>query len=147
MLNFDIFDPAPHSAEIARWKGENAREILLFYEQTDETGVQAFLERVLQAARVDLAKDTLFAEIANQSVPSFALLYRRAAFQTLLVFGFTPADLGLQINWSYYVPIRFRGKTLLFCDSLQVLMEERARGGSERSGPFWKALQQIFLHQ
>lgn len=128
-----------------RLEGENVRDILLLYEQPDEPGVKAFLERVLQAAQVDLAKDTHFAKLAQDTAPSFSLLRRTVSFQTLLVFGFPPADLGLQINWDYYLPLSFMGKTLLFCHPLHVLMEERAQGGSTYSGPFWKALQQIFL--
>ncbi len=62
----------------------------------------------------------------------------------MLVFGFTPLDFGLCFNWAHYVPVFFLGKTILFSDSLHLLMEERSRNGSERSAPLWRALQQIF---
>jgi len=145
LLNFEIIDLAPRTAEMPHLEGENARDILLLYEQSNEPGVKAFLERVLQAAQVNLAKDTHFANLAQDSAPSFSLLRRTVSFQTLLVFGFSPADLGLQINWNHYLPLSFMDKTLLFCHPLHVLMEERAQGSSTYSGPFWKALQQIFL--
>ncbi len=77
--------------------------------------------------------------------PNFVHLNRNLRFNTLLVFGLAPQEFGLQINWAYYAPVLFAGKMLLFCDALPLLMEERARGGSDRSGPLWRALQQILL--
>lgn len=145
LLHFDVYNISPHYAVLPRVEGENAREILLLRTHTDNPAVPAFLERVLQAAQIRLAKDTLHVAVAQEKAPAFALLQRKLPFRTLLCFGFSPADLGLQIAPTLYKPIAFMHKTLLFSDSLDVLLEERSQGGSTRSGQLWKALKQLFL--
>lgn len=146
MLNFDVFDLAAETGEILRFEGNNARNILLIYEPEADNNLLSFLERVFRAAQVDLQNDSYLLAVTDRSeLPGYAQLSKSAEFQTFISFGFEPGDFGLHFNWAYYTPQEFQGKTFLFCDSVALLMEERAQNGSERSGPFWKALQHIFL--
>lgn len=146
MLNFDVFDLAAETGEILRFEGNNARNILLIYEPEADNNLLSFLERVFRAAQVDLQNDSYLLAVTDRSeLPGYAQLSKSADFQMFISFGFKPADFGLHFNWAYYTPLEFQSKTFLFCDSVALLMEERAQNGSERSGPFWKALQHIFL--
>ncbi len=145
LLQLNTYDISIYHAVLPQIEGENAREILLLHTATDNPAVPTFLERMLQAAQIHLVKDTLHATVSQEKVPAFALLQRKLPFRTLLCFGFSPADLGLQITPTLYKPIAFMGKTLLFSDSLDILLEERTQGGSARSRQLWKALKQLFL--
>jgi hypothetical protein len=147
LLNFDVFDLAAENDEILRFEGNNARNILLIYEPDADNNLLSFLERVFRAAQVDLHNDTFLLATERTALPGYARLCQSADFQIFISFGFEPKDFGLHVNWAHYAPLSFQGKTFLFCDAVALLLQERAEGGSQRSGPFWKALQHIFLNK
>lgn len=145
LLEFEITDLPDADANMLNRQGENARGILVVTEAVEDPALKPFLERILRGVQIELDRDALWlSPEPGAAVPSLSTLMRHAAFDTVLVFGYEPAQLGLQINWQHYAPIPFLGKTLLFSHSLPLIMEERNRNEKTYSGPLWAAVKYIF---
>lgn len=145
LFEFEITDlPDADMNSLVR-QGGNARAILVITEPVEDPALKPFLERILRGVQIELDRDALWlSPEPGAAVPPLSTLMRHAAFDTVLAFGYEPAQLGLQINWQHYAPIPFLGKTMLFSHSLPLIMEERARNESTYSGPLWTALKHVF---
>ena len=102
-------------------------------------GNKDFLFRVLSAVHLNLDKDTLFAEFPESMQCSFVQELKSKQPEHVLVFGATPAQLGLRIEAPLYQPLVFYGATWLFADALSVLEPDK-----NKKGQLWAALKQIF---
>ena len=99
-----------------------------------------FLAKVLAAANLNLEKDTLLAEIPASQPLKFSTDLKHKTPEQVLVFGLSPAQLGLNLEISLYKPVGFYGTTWLFADALSLLEPDKTR-----KGQLWTALKQIFL--
>lgn len=102
-------------------------------------GARDFLKKILAATRLNLDQDTLFASVPPGEPISILPLLKQKHAGTILVFGLTPGQTGIQANIPLYLPQIFYGATFLFADALSVLEPDKAR-----KGQLWQALQQIF---
>ncbi len=107
-----------------------------------ETGKVAFLEKILAAVGMDLHKDTLFALVRPNERVCLNTFLRHKQPQAVLVFGLSPAHLGLQAEFARYQPVQFYGTAFLWADSLATLEPDKAL-----KGRLWTALQTMFLSQ
>lgn len=135
-----IFLTAEKSA-LADAEGGFARRIgvLALAEPDFAAANRAFLEKVLTAAHVDLRKDVLLAEILASELRSIASDIREKQPEQILVFGITPAQLGLSVLMRPYQTFDFYGCSWLFADPLSAIEADRSK-----KTQLWAALKQIF---
>ena len=137
----DLLFLAPDQQLQAPYAGGFARKILLLvHAEPQFPGNQDFLVKILAAAQVNPEKDTLWATVDINTPLSVTPLLKLKQPDQILVFGFTPQMLGLQVDIPIYRPTDFYGATWLFAESLSILEPDKAR-----KGMLWKALQQLFL--
>ena len=120
--------------------GSFARQIIvLALAEPNSPGNRAFIAKVLAAANLDLSDDAFYAEIpCDQPVNCFTGMNDRPKF--ILVFGLSPAQVGLQAAAPAYQPIQLHGATWLFADALSVLEPDR-----DKKGKLWTVLKTLFL--
>lgn len=130
-----------------RTKGKGQKGIVLLYEckLAEEEVLSPFVDKILQAAKVDREQDALSIRITPGERISLHQLPDCQAMQYCLIFGVKPAQLGLNLQLPAYQPILFSDITFLRADALKSIWEERQEGGKKMSGQLWRALQQLFL--
>lgn len=137
----DLLFRLPENTILPRLGGDFARQIaILVLAEPDAPGNLPFLSKVLAAARLNLEKDTAFAEIQPGECVSFLPILKDKHATHLLVFGLSPAQLGLAVEMQLYQAQIFYGATFLWADRLSVLEPDKTR-----KGQLWQALQRIFL--
>jgi hypothetical protein len=110
----------------------------------NESGVEGksldFIEKVLTAAKIDLAKDTALLSIEKiEPIKLFPFPKSKIPLK-VLVFGLEPNQLGLNINFQWYQHFVFSGITFLFAEKISLLETDR-----DRKMNLWNALKSIFL--
>lgn len=99
-----------------------------------------FLAKILAATHTLPERDALLVWWpAGQPVSLLPVLHGKQP-EKMLIFGFTPAEVGLRIDAALYQPCVFYGTTWLFAEALSVLEPDKAR-----KMQLWTALKQIFL--
>lgn len=145
-FDFDILDVPENNNQAGRLSGDNAKEILIvFQNMQDNEELLPFLEKILAAVQLNAQKDTLVLEITTQEKFSFLDLRQRLAFQHFIAFGIEPQTMGIHYENTLYQPVRYDNCTFLFADDLQKIFEERQQGGKRMSGELWKVLKSLFL--
>jgi hypothetical protein len=132
----------PDSDWSAALSGQFGRSILVVHQQHKQDGSElAFLQKVIGAAQLDIERDTLLAQWqAGQLPPSLFPLIRLKQPSVVLVFGWSPKDLGIQADFTRYQPVEFAGTTFLWADALHQLEPDR-----NLKGQLWTALKTLFL--
>lgn len=121
--------------------GQFAKGIwVLALSETASSENKDFLKKVLAAAKLDLERDTLFAEIPPEEPFDMAAALRIKPAEQVLVFGISPPQLGFHIEAPTFQPFSFYGVTWLFADALSVLEPDKGK-----KGLLWTALKSMFL--
>lgn len=137
----DLLFPIAESTLHALGSGGFARRIAVFASQEPSGAVQtAYLERILQAAKVELAQDTFFAGLPQEGCVPIAPFLKLKQPEIVLVFGLRPNNLCLSFHPPIYQPIDFYGLTWLWSDALGVLENDK-----DKKMKLWTALQLLFL--
>jgi hypothetical protein len=133
---------APEHSALDFSKGGFAKRVWVLVLEEPSTAIanRDFLAKVLAAANLNLEKDTLFAEIPASIPVRFSTDLKQKEPEQVLVFGLSPAQLGLAIDTLPYNPIAFYGATWLFADVLSALEPDK-----NKKGQLWSALKQMFL--
>lgn len=122
-------------------EGGFARQVMvLMLEENNASANRDFLTKVLAAANLNLAQDTLLASIPADEPHALAPDLKERQPKQILVFGIHPAQLGLRLEFPTYQPFNFYGCTWLFADKLSVLEPDK-----NKKSQLWTALKQIFL--
>lgn len=103
-------------------------------------GTLDFLKKVLLAAGLDLDRDTSFAEVPETEEMSFLPMFKLKQPASVLVFGLSPKQLGLNAQIPLYQPTPFYGATFLFSEKRSVLEPDKTRKTN-----LWQALKQVYL--
>jgi hypothetical protein len=122
--------------------GKFAARILVIVNTEAGVGGQPieFIEKVLTAAKIELAKDTALLSIEKIEPIRLFPFPETKKPDKILVFGVEPAQLGLNINFQWYQPFVFSGVTFLFSEKISLLEADR-----DRKMKLWNALKSIFL--
>ena len=137
----DLLFLVPEQPLTERAAGGFARRIfVLSLAETEHPANRDFLVKILAAAHINLEKDTLFAEIPGQEAVSFLPVRVRKHPEFALVFGLSPAQIGLSVDAPLYQPFAFYGVSWLFAEALSILEPDK-----NRKAKLWLALQQMFL--
>jgi hypothetical protein len=140
LANELLFLTAEKSA-CANATGGFARQLMvLVLEEPNASANRDFLAKVLAAANLNLSQDALLAEIPAQESRALANDLKALAPKQVLVFGLTPAQLGLSFEVQTYQPLNFYGHTWLFAEKLSTLEPDKTK-----KTQLWTALKQIFL--
>lgn len=136
----DLIFIAPEESLLSRAEGGYARRILILV-RTDESAENGrfFLQKVLAAAQLSLERDVLLAEWPENKAFSMASVFNKQP-EFVFVFGFSPRECGLEIEWPMYEPLVFRNIQFLFADSLKMLEPDK-----NRKGRLWSILKMWFL--
>jgi len=140
LANELLFLTAEKSA-CANATGGFARQLMvLVLEEPNASSNRDFLSKVLAAANLNLPQDALLAEIPAQESRALATDLKALGPKQVLVFGLTPAQLGLSFEIQAYQPLNFYGHTWLFAEKLSTLEPDKTK-----KTQLWTALKQIFL--
>jgi hypothetical protein len=137
----DLIFSAPDTDWLGSARGNYARSIAVVvsaqYFSPEET---AFLEKVLNAAKINLSNDVLLLQKNEAEPVSIAPVLQAKNPQFVLVFGLAPADIGLQLQHQLYQPDHFYRSTWLWANDLPAIAVDR-----NLKTKLWTALQQLFL--
>lgn len=120
--------------------GSGTNGVAVVYNQTDGLGAedQEQLYKILAALKLDTAAIALI-NLAQVPAPAFSNIVRQTQCQYLLVFGATPADMGMLVAAKRYVELNMQGARILFSDSLELLRQD-----PKRKRYLWDCLQVVF---
>ncbi len=137
----DILFPMPELNVMFKTQGGFARQVLAIVRKEDHwTEGNDFLDKILTAAGLKLEQDVALAVLEpglNVSIFPFPEVKRP---EVILVFGFTPQELGLRLDAAMYTPIDFYGALFLFAHKLTELQPD-----VDKKSQLWRALQLVFL--
>lgn len=137
----DLLFQVPEQSILGRARGGFAKLVWVLSAGADNTpGGLDFLSKVLTAARLNLEHDTLYVEVPPHTPVSILPALKEKHGEHILVFGLSPAEIGIVADFPRYVPTPFYGSTFLFADALAVLEPDKVL-----KGKLWQALQQMFL--
>lgn len=100
-----------------------------------EAQSQQFLQKILTAVQLDLAKDVL---LCQQPV-LYKQLDSATTIQSIVVFGYTPNDISLHVDIKPYQIIQFKSKRLLFVHDLDQIAAD-----IDKKKMLWQQLQILF---
>lgn len=139
LIDFKIFHKLEASKIIEHCSGNNEKGIFLLYPEK-EAAQLPFLQKILAAAKLMLEKDVLL--LAGTPSTTFSLSDFREVQQIhqVIVFGYPPQQIGLQIQIPKYQAHLINGCEYLFVDNLEQIA---TNDGLKRQ--LWGALQGMFL--
>lgn len=141
ILSNELLFFAAEKSALDHSEGGFARQLMvLALAEPMATTNRDFLTKVLAAANLNLAQDAVFAEIPSNEPVALAPDLKLREPKQVLVFGISPAQLGLSVEVQLYQPLQFYGSTWLFADKLSVLEPDK-----QKKGQLWTAIKQIFL--
>lgn len=146
-FNFKVFVLPEGEAPPTAGYGQGQKGLLVIYApgETPTETLNGFLNKILQAIKYDLERDAITYYKTPQHPLSLADLVREGAFQHVLLFGITPAQIGLNLDISTYEPTTWEHTHILPADGLEAIYRERQAGGKEKSARLWAMLKQTFL--
>lgn len=145
-IDFPIFRIPEFQIQRDRCRGENEKKVLVLAPSDEDTEVlQTFLTKILGAAGLDLQKDVLLFPVFSDEDLHLRSIIQQEDIQTVVSFGIAPSKLGVHTAMARYQPVAVGGRRLLFAHSLLEIQEERQKGGKEKAGALWRALQHLFL--
>lgn len=97
------------------------------------------LTKILSAVNIDLTRDALVCTLPLESGLKIFPVNNDQFPEKVLIFGPTPAQLGLKISIRLYEPFTFYRAAWLFSETLHTLQPDK-----DRKARLWKALKQVF---
>ncbi|MDX1910615.1 MAG: hypothetical protein SFV22_03970 [Saprospiraceae bacterium] len=132
---------AAESPAMANATGDFGRRIFIIIRKEADSGEnRTFVTKVLAAAQLNLAQDTMLSEIPPGEARTIATDLREKKPMQVLVFGIPAEQLGLHLQTNPYQPLSFCGAQWLFADALSVIAPDK-----NKKTLLWGALQKMFL--
>lgn len=125
---------------IKKCTGSNQKKLLVVYnlDKTEAKNIE-FLKKILSAAKFDIQDDILLLGTTPKQGFSFISMRTKVALDNLLVFGFPPSFLGLNLDISTYQPTHFNHCGFLFADDLSLLESNK-----QLKGALWNGMKELF---
>lgn len=138
--NQDLLFIVPDASLSEKPEGNYAQKVLiLMLKEPAFADWRGFLEKLLGAAKINLANDTLLVALQNKEQLSIAPLLKSKQPDQVLVFGIQPDQMGLYLSVEKYQPIFFSNTNFLFADSLSVLEPDK-----NLKMKMWTAMKTLF---
>ncbi|MEM1219880.1 MAG: hypothetical protein AAGH79_13260 [Bacteroidota bacterium] len=127
---------------LKRRSGRGQRGILVILQNAEEGDPvdPSFLPKILQAIKLEQEQDTWSLPIVATEQISFNHVPDRSVLKTVLVFGASPKQLGLQFQIPHYQARKISDLEFLFAPELSVISNSQ-----EDKKKLWRALQALFL--
>jgi len=146
-LNLDFFESElfilPNTKQaLERAKGLNERSILVVMVGIEEQlpDLLNFLRKITTAAKINLDKDTAYLTLTPKHKIGWTGISQNINPKQALIFGKTPAELGLHLQVTPYQPFEFQGVQFIFADALSEIEQDQ-----EKKKALWSVLQSVFL--
>jgi hypothetical protein len=122
--------------------GTNERRILIAFLDEQREELEAFMTKIISAAKLQLEKDCLILRgpADKMNLPTFAKIKSVHKIEKAVLFGFAGRDLGFNIESPLYIPFEFNYCQFLFADKLSDI-----ENSVERKKALWHGLQTLFL--
>lgn len=115
----------------------NGKDVIIATASELTSEEKTFLSKILTSIKLDL-KDVVLVNLKNS--PPFHQLKSKFQVKRVVLFGLTPAQLGLNIAHENYQPLHFMNTVILPADSLQTIHDN-----DSSKTQLWKAMKKIFL--
>ncbi len=138
LINFSIVPKTEKATILEHCKGNNAKGICLVY-NASESEQLPFLAKILAAVELDMKEDVIALTSTDKQSFSLSDLSSELSFKRVIVFGFSPQHIGLQVQFQKYQIYTLGGIQYLFADNLELIESTKAK-----KGLLWGALQQMF---
>jgi hypothetical protein len=120
--------------------GDYGKRILILQADDDLPAENhEFLHKIMDAVHISLSSDAFCCKVEPMASVRLFPFSRDKHPEKILVFGITPALLGLSVKDNLYQPFYFYQSTWLFSESLSILQPDK-----DRKTKLWKALQGLF---
>jgi hypothetical protein len=123
--------------------GENLKNILIVLNAPDSAMISEenlnFLTGILKACKLSV-KDVAVFNLAKLKNTSYTILLEKFGPGTILLFGVTPQEIDLPINFPEFKILNYRDVQFLTSPSLDLLQNDKAL-----KSKLWACLQQLFL--
>ncbi len=138
-LDFKIFPISSINSFINEGKGENQKQFLILYAESDEQEeTLLFLAKILQAIEHNLLEDTFSIKMSNLSQIKFIDLQEKINCKTLLSFGIPPKQLGLLYSIQKYTKTDLLDTQFIFADTLQAISQDK-----QLKAALWQSLKSL----
>jgi len=104
-----------------------------------EENQRAFLQKILAAAKFDIADDIFLYNLTNADQISFKQLKKAIPIKCLLLFGIHPKTIGLHVNCLAYEPFQFNELTIIVADDLKIIEADQ-----KLKGALWNSIKETF---
>ncbi len=139
--DFTVYNIADSANIHENVSGDNERRILIAFLDEQRADLEAFIKKIITAAKLELEKDCLILRGEDSSpIPTFAKIKSTHKIEKAVLFGFAGRDLGFNIESPLYIPFEFNNCQFLFADKLSVI-----ENSMERKKALWHGLQTLFL--
>jgi hypothetical protein len=119
--------------------GDNNRHILLAYNEDYTEDIEAFLGKIMASVQVNMLSDCLILRGGSDTpLPPFSQIAMAHTIQKVVLFGFKPLDIGLNVEPRLYTPFTLNGCTFVFANPLSKITTP------ETKKALWECLKQIF---
>ncbi len=140
-LDFKIF-VSPDLNEIsANLSGDNQKHVLVVFLDDDSEGMSDYLSKILQSAKLELARDCLLLTIKDgEKFPRFSTISKEFSIKKTLIMGISPKDMGLNIQTPQYQHLFFNNCTFIFTETLSKIYNS-----AESKKALWACIKEVFL--
>ncbi len=146
-LDFPLYDLADTDQLSLEFHGQGEKKVMVIAKGENVENEIEFLQSVLSPLGIQYPKDPFILITTNQRV-SFVQLIQNFEFESLVLMGISPKDLGLQITVPFYYPLNLAKKQLIFTEAIHVFTEEKDQGGARpKAKQLWVSLKSFFEKQ
>ena len=126
---------------LANSSGDNRKGILVIFRPVGDENPPELLRKILQAAGISPADDTLLLPYEEGRTYSITTLATVMSVRDVLVFGVSPAAIGLHWQPAAYVPIVVGERRYLFSHDMEYLGTPKNKAAK---GKLWQALKAMY---
>ena len=140
-FNFPVYAVPDAESVLSKLAGKNERKILIAVNSEQWEQDEIFLNRIFNAAGVDLPKDGLIlASNSSEIKPSLTQIAGVHDVLYVFLFGVAPSEVGIQANFPLNAPISWNKRFFFVSAALKEVEQS-----TELKRPLWDFLRAEFL--
>ena len=140
-MDYKVFVAPDFSKIYSNISGDNKKGVLVINLDEDSPEMVAFLQKILASAQLDLHADCLLLTAkSEEKFPPLVPFLKENAIKIVLVFGFSPTDLGMNINTPQYFITPFNNYSFLFSPKLSVI-----NASADHKRGLWNCIKGLFM--
>lgn len=143
--NFRIYPIQEDHSVISGECNQGILVVLRALDPQKEQELIPFLAKILQAVQLDLDKDAALIYLFQGQRLNLNHLRRTIKINKVICFGLSASDIGLNAITPEYVPFNINPCQYLFAEDLDIIYQERKKGGKQKAGKLWQSLKEMIL--